>query len=454
MVGQQIQLGATIADATGNVITGSVFVWTSSDTTVATVDSTGLVMALAMGKAEIIATSEAQRGAATISTTKGFSFAMVRAGGAHTCGVTSDGTAYCWGDNSSGQLGNGTLTNTATPAPVAGGLSFSTVSTGDKHTCGVTSGGTTYCWGDNSSGQLGNGTTTSSVIPVPVPGGLSFVLVSAGGKHTCGVTNSGQAYCWGDNSFGQLGNGTLASSAVPALVSGGLTFATEALNFTGKLLSAGGSHTCGKTNGGDPLNPYFPYLYCWGNNSSGQLGNGTLTNSPVPVAISSSWREWFDLSAGSTHTCAVTQAGTFGSFIEDFCWGDNGSGQLGDGTTMSSATPVPFFGSGLIGLYVVSAGTLYSCAAGSYHASCWGNNGVGQLGNGTMTNNTTPTNVSGGLNFASVSTGGRHACGIIGTLSFPSAPGAGYCWGDNTFGQLGNTWSSSSSVPINVAGQP
>ncbi len=213
MVGQQIQLDATVRDAAGAVLTGRPVTWTSSNNAVATVNAAGLVKALALGPAAITATSEGQSGVATLMATTGLTFTSVSAGSRHTCGLTPSGAGYCWGDNSSGQLGDGTITSTATPAIVSGGLNFATVSAGEKHTCGVTANGVVYCWGDNRSGQLGNGTTTSSAIPTVVAGDLPVVVVSAGGRHTCAVSgsalyigsqfiNAGTVYCWGENSSG------------------------------------------------------------------------------------------------------------------------------------------------------------------------------------------------------------------------------------------------------------
>jgi len=162
--------------------------------------------------------------------TGGFSFLSVSPGrpfsdGIHLradrCGLAAGGAAYCWGDNVLGQLGNGSITiPSSTPGAVAGGLSLVAVSAGRAHTCGVTANGTTYCWGDNSGGQLGDGSTTPSSAPVAVAGGLSFGTVSARSAHTCGPTAGGTAYCWGDNPFGQLGNNSTTSSTVPVKVAG------------------------------------------------------------------------------------------------------------------------------------------------------------------------------------------------------------------------------------------
>src|SRR5207248_1043428 len=143
-------------------------------------------------------------------------------------GVTTGGRVFCWGDNLDGELGTGTNTGpqgcefgrpcSRTPVPVVGGLTFTTVSAGASHACGVTSDGAAYCWGDNSAGALGDGTTTQRTAPVAVAGDLSFAVVDAHGQNACGVTLGGHAYCWGDNFAGQLGSGTNTASATPVQV--------------------------------------------------------------------------------------------------------------------------------------------------------------------------------------------------------------------------------------------
>jgi len=468
-VGQQIQLTATTTAPALGAVT-----WATSNPVVATVNSTGLVTALTLGQVNITATIDGQTGSAALTTTTGIVFVSVSAGGNHTCGVTSAGVGYCWGDNSSGQLGNGTTTNSTTPVPVSGGYSFAMISAGETHTCGVTSfsitayppvGGTLYCWGNNSSGQLGNGTTTNSATPVPVSvsSTLSFVLVSAGGSHTCAIAPSaanfgigGVGYCWGENSSGQLGNGTTNNSSVPVAIS------TNAPVLGWDSLSAGYNHTCGGDNEIAPMG-HISLVYCWGDNSLGELGNGTTTNSAVPFFANSGSPFFFPTgapaSAGTGFTCTYSQ-----------CWGNNSSGQLGNGTTTNSTVPVTITLSNTPDGYALfSAGGDHTCAVTQYSnggtpappqvggiAYCWGGNAFGQLGNGTMTNSTTPMVVAGGLYYATISAGGSHTCGVTDTNP-PSNLGSSaavYCWGDNTYGQLGNgtTINSATPVLVNVAG--
>jgi len=441
MVGQQIQLSATVKEPSGAVFAAGPVTWASSNIMIATVDANGLVKALALGQVTITAAAYGQVAAATIATTTGLLFLSVSAGARHTCGVTSDRLAYCWGDNSSGQLGNGTTNNSAAPVPVSGELIFENVSAGDDHTCGLDLEGVTYCWGDNSFGQLGDGTTNSSAVPVPVSSAPRFATVSAGSHHSC-VSNGANGYCWGDNSSGQLGNGTFINSAVP--VETGFRF-----------LSAGQDHTCGIGLVGGFL--AIPEIYCWGDNRFGELGDGTTTASATPVPGGPTA---FSVTAGTHYTCSWQSSGL------SYCWGNNDAGQLGNGTTINSAIPVAVAGG--LAFTLGSAGGEHTCGVTSAGvAYCWGDNSFGQLGDGTTTATTKPIAVAGGLVFATsspdaeapfrptMSAGGRHTCGITNNQpgGLPTA-GAVYCWGDNSYGQLGNGWTTTSNVPVNVAGPP
>jgi alpha-tubulin suppressor-like RCC1 family protein len=318
----------------------------------------------------------------------------------HTCGLSE--AAFCWGLNLSGQLGDGSeIVERARPVEVIGGLAFRRLSLGISHTCGITAGGGDYCWGRNSEGQLGDGTLIERNQPVEVSGDLEFAVLSAGGLHSCALTPDGAAYCWGSGAQGQLGNNSSGVGVrldVPTPVSGGLAFDS---------LDAGGLHTCGVASGGA--------VYCWGSDGSGALGTAAdetcddgLGNvfpcSPTPTAVTSALA-FASVSAGVAHTCAVARDGAA------YCWGRNVDGQLGDGSTSTSPVPVAVIGD--LQFVAVSAGNFHSCGlTASGAAYCWGGNHRGQLGDGSVSGRASPTLVSGGLDFISVSAGGAHTCGL------------------------------------------
>ena len=295
----------------------------------------------------------------------------VSAGSRHSCGVTTTGAAYCWGRGVEGQLGDGTNAISNVPVAVSGGLTFQLVSSSDgAHSCGVTTAGAAYCWGANFAFQLGDGTDASSNVPVAVSGGLTFQSVSLGGSHSCGVTTAGAAYCWGFNREGQLGDGTnTLFIIVPVAVSGGLTF---------QSVSLGRFYSCGVTTAGKRA-------YCWGFNGDGELGDGTNTDSNVPVAVLGGLT--FQLvSAGSEYNCGVTTAGAA------YCWGQNALGGLGDGTNTDSNVPVAVLGG--LTFQSVSVGVGHSCGVTTDGpAYCWGWNGNGTLGDGTNTDSNVPVGV-------------------------------------------------------------
>jgi alpha-tubulin suppressor-like RCC1 family protein len=376
----------------------------------------------------------------SISTAAPLVFRQVSAGGIHSCGVTTDNRAYCWGWNYFGQLGTGSNTGpeqcqgaggpfpcSTRPALVAGGHSFRQVSVGRNHTCGVTTEDQAYCWGENS-GSLGDGSTVNRSSPVPVAGGREFRQVEAGYFHSCGVTRGNRAFCWGSNTYGQLGDGTTSTRLKPVAVVGGLTF---------KHVSTGiGSQefTCGVTTENR--------AYCWGNNRSGQVGDSSTATRrvrPVPVAGNRQFRQ---VDAGDAHACGVTTAN------KAFCWGDGRGGELGNGKSYLSFWPRAVAGG--LAFQRVSAGETQSCgiATTGGRAYCWGSNNSGQVGDGTTTPRLTPVAVAGGVEFLQIGPGGLHTCGT-------SSAGQGYCWGDGFFGQLGNGTSSSGAgaqTPSAVAG--
>ena len=344
------------------------------------------------------------------------SFVAVSAGSTHTCGVTNAGLAYCWGSNSTGQLGDGTGQNSLTPALVSGGYTWVSVRAGNGHTCGST-GGKAYCWGLGGNGQLGSGGSQNTLIPTEVTslffaeGGVA--AVDAGGRHSCGVAGSGTALCWGLNQYGALGNGTLSPATRPVPVVGGLSFAA---------LSAGALHTCGLTPGA--------FVYCWGRNQFGQLGDGSVVDRPEATLILGVTRE---VTTGSAHSCALPL-----STNDIYCWGNNDSGQIGDGTRGINRTSPKYVGSNFS---AVTAGGLHTCALGlDRRAYCWGS---APLGDGTNTDRPTPTPVQGTLRFNTLSAGGLHTCGV-------TTSGEVYCWGSNADGQLGDNSTLNALAPTRV----
>jgi alpha-tubulin suppressor-like RCC1 family protein len=265
----------------------------------------------------------------------GHRWLSLSAGSFFTCGITSGGQAYCWGSNEYGQLGNGSTDGSSIPTLVAGGLTFVHVSAGEEAACGITSGNVAYCWGLDDEGLLGVGGSAQlplcdgwrcSPTPIAVAGGLQLVTVSVGG-HACGLSADGAAYCWGENGQGELGDSALSvepypcngpCSRTPVRVAGGMTFSS---------VSAGHAHTCGVATTGVP--------YCWGDNHFGQLGTGGANDRNAPAAVYGSGLVYAAVTAGFWHTCGLTTAG------KAYCWGDNGSGELGDGSRRLSRVPRP-----------------------------------------------------------------------------------------------------------------
>jgi alpha-tubulin suppressor-like RCC1 family protein len=244
-----------------------------------------------------------------------------------TCAVTTSNAAYCWGDNSSGQLGTGTSTASTTPVAVTGAHSFTSVSAGRFHACGLATDGKAFCWGNDGAGQLGAPTRTTctdafartvgcSLVPLAVSGGLTFTSLVSGDDHTCALTSAGTVYCWGSNGVGELGNGTQTTTDIPTQVAGGLHFMS---------LSAAGANTCGLTSAGA--------AYCWGSNAYGQLGTGSTSDfSSSPVLVSGGMT-FESISTGSNHSCGVTASHVA------YCWGSNSLGQHGTGDAKVHLVP-------------------------------------------------------------------------------------------------------------------
>ncbi len=241
--------------------------------------------------------------------------AAIAAGISHTCAILTTGEAQCWGVNGFGQLGNGTTTDSNMPVAVTGLGGVTAMTAGATHTCAVSDSGV-QCWGYNGSGQLGSGTMINSNIPVAVTGLDGVTTMAVGSNHTCAVPDTGEVQCWGNNVLGQLGNDTGTNSTTPVVVIG--------LNSVNTIV-AGADHTCALL---------ADEVQCWGLNHYGQLGNGTTEDSHTPTAVIGLSSGVAAIAAGESHTCVLLSTGRVQ------CWGYNGYGQLGNGTTIDSTTPV------------------------------------------------------------------------------------------------------------------
>jgi alpha-tubulin suppressor-like RCC1 family protein len=377
-------------------------------------------------------TSGPTSGGTIVSGTAGVTFTEVSAGYGHSLAVGSDGDIYAWGYNPYGQLGNNSTTNSDVPVLVTlpAGVKFTHVSAGYLHSLALDSHGNIYGWGDNVFGQLGNGTTTGSLVPVLVlvtmPAGVTFTQVSAGGEHSVALDSAGDIYAWGHNNLGQLGNGTTTDSHAPELVTmpAGVTF---------KQVSAGGSHSLALDSDGN--------AYAWGDNGSGQLGDGLATDSHVPVAVTMPANVTFtQVSAGSAHSLAV------GSDGNAYAWGKNGDGQLGNSSITDSHVAVPVSAPANVTFTQVSAGRGHSLAVDSNGNSYgWGYNAYGQLGNNSTTDSDAPVLVTlpAGVKFTHVSAGYLHSLAL-------DSNGNIYAWGNNEVGQLGTNTLTESHVPVPV----
>lgn len=338
--------------------------------------------------------------------------ALIDAGG-HSCAVTTGGGVRCWGNNKDGQLGVGDTRERVYPSAVSGlDSGIRSVSVGSHATCALSVAGDVRCWGLNSSGQIGDKTTKTRTKPVPVSGLSSGVAaISVGGDHACALSVSGAVSCWGKNRAGQLGDGTTKNRTQRTRVSG-LTSGVTAI-------AAGASHTCALSRDGK--------LRCWGENSSGQLGNGGTKDSRKPSAVTGLKAGVVAVTAGGNHTCALLKDGAVR------CWGDNRFGQVGDGTTKQRPKPAGVKGLSP-GVLSVAAGSNHTCAVETGGIlKCWGRNSPGgPLGDGTLTDRHQPVEVSGlGSGVRAVAAGASHTCAVTNN-------GFATCWGSNDHGQLGD----------------
>ena len=343
--------------------------------------------------------------------------AAVEAGGHFTCAITGPGAVKCWGYNHTGQLGDGS----GFDRPAAGkvlGISGGVVDVGlgYGHACALGANGASgamKCWGDNTAGELGDGTFTSHYLAANVPGLQSGVAtMAAGAGHTCAVTSAGGLKCWGRNEYGQLGDGTTTDRAVPTDVVG-LASGVAAV-------APAGTRTCALTTAGG--------VKCWGGNGVGELGDGTTFERHTPVDVNGLSSGVAQLAHGGyKHMCVLTMNGGVK------CWGYNNHGQLGDGTTPITPRLAPGDVPGLTGgVAQISLGNAHTCARMTTGGvKCWGDNLWGQAGTSGPFTIPSPSDVSGlGTGVASLAVGSEHSCAT-------KTDGSVSCWGHNNVGQLG-----------------
>ncbi|MEM7129910.1 MAG: hypothetical protein AAF702_26490 [Chloroflexota bacterium] len=407
---------------------------------------------------------------------------QVAAGYLHTCVLTSLGNVKCWGGNIDGQLGDGTTINRPTPVSVSGLVdNVVAISAGSDHTCALLNEGSVRCWGNNEFGQLGDGTLIDQPAPVVVTGLASHVIgISAGVSHTCALvagpeTNETSVQCWGQNQDGQLGNGSTTNRVTPVAVAG--------LSGSIIAIAAGSAHTCAivaddtaksvttstfmtstvnATNTDDNSSAYSIHsaqrsphgadttggLKCWGKNDLGQLGDGTNTNRTTPTDVSGLATGVQAVSIGGgiwdfgSHTCSLILHSDNSNEVQ--CWGYNGWGQLGDGTTINRATPVLVNGLNSE-ITHIALGRYHTCALSSVDdsatVSCWGLNYDNQLGESSISSSNLPLDLSGLTDATAVVAGDSHNCAITDTKSVQ-------CWGRNYNGQLGDGMPTNYTTPI------
>ncbi len=352
----------------------------------------------------------------------------IAVGAQHSCAVRLSGQILCWGQNSSGQLGEGSMSSLAEPVPVTGLEGGVAVTAGATFSCGETGDGAIFCWGDDHYGQLGTGNDVVRPLPTTVP--ISASAVAAGGAHTCAVgkaaaPDGADAFvCWGSDQAGQLGDNNEDDRSRPAPIEQPLIPAS---------IAAGALHTCAVDASA--------VLWCWGRGSSGQLGPDHLVDTPFPVEVTlpSGATQATAVADGDAHTCVLVSP-TDGLGGEIYCFGDNTYGELGDGTLTSRPTPaLVSLGTSGVRAAAVTAGGGHSCAIDvNGEAWCWGRNDSGQLGIGAPTGPATTAlqatpmllALPGGATVRALSAGGAHTCAVDRT-------GGVWCWGANDRGQLG-----------------
>jgi alpha-tubulin suppressor-like RCC1 family protein len=338
------------------------------------------------------------------------------------------GLSWSWGLNTCGRLGDNTLTARSSPVSVVGGFTdWCQVSAGSAHSIGLRRNGTALTWGSGANGRLGDNTTVAKSSPVLVVGGFTdWCQVSAGNCHSLGLRSNGTAWAWGYNTAGagQLGDNTTVAKSSPVLVVGGFTDWCQ--------LSGGYQHSLGvRTNG---------TVWAWGCNGQGRLGDNTTVAKSSPVSVVGGFTDWCQVSAGFRHSLGVRTDGTA------WAWGASSAGRLGDNTIIDKSSPVSVVG-GFTDWCQVNAGSYHSLGVRTNGTAwAWGCNFVGQLGDNTTVNKSSPVSVIGGFtDWCQLSGGYQHSLGV-------RTNGTVWAWGCNGQGRLGDNSATNRSSPVSVVG--
>lgn len=338
---------------------------------------------------------------------------QVVTGADHTCVLIKGGKVKCWGANNFGQVGDGTDEDRLKPVAVKGLTGVKKLVAGQWTTCAWLA-KSVKCWGNNTYGELGDGTKTERRRPTTIETLAGVKAIAPGGDHACGLWDGGIVKCWGSNRSGQLGTGTGKDSLKPVQVPG-LTGVTA--------LASGETHACAIVAAGA--------VKCWGEHFSMLKREKPLTEPGISGAK--------QIAAGDTHTCVLV-SGTVR------CWGGQAYGQLGNGSTSSTDSPVTAAGTGKV--KQLTAGSVWTCALlTTGKVKCWGNNREGAVGDGTDSNDRLkPVFVVGLVKVQHVDGGGVHTCALL-------KGGKVKCWGGNRFsGALGDGTNVNRSKPVSPKG--
>jgi len=396
LVGQTVALGVVARDTDGNVITPRSIKWLTDDATVATISISGMLVTREGGTATVTVEAEGLTAVARIPVTRDAPtrrFRQIATGLQHTCAIVGgggipDGTAFCWGDGTVGQLGVGGTGIANGPLQVSGGHTFTSIAVGESSSCAVTPSGDAYCWGKNDAGQLGDGTTVDRTVPVRVATTFAFRSVALGQGTVCGLTADGSAYCWG-----RVGT---ATGQAPTLVPGGIQFAD---------LTGGGRFVCGRTAAGR--------AYCWGSTS---IWAGPTPTSPRGNLVFS------QITAGANHVCGVAIADGLG-----YCWGELLGKPLGP-SVPDGVRETPVLVPGGLRFTSLAAGSGFTCGVTTAGSYCLGYGSL--LSNSVGGSSPAPIPQEDRHRFVTISGGSTYACAI-------DTNGGGWCWGSNSLGRVG-----------------